>query len=155
MVNPELIKKAEALRAMHAGPAPLLLANVWDVASARIIEDAGFLAIATSSAGIAFARGFPDGQKIDRFQMFGNIKLITDAGQVPVTADVEAGYGDKPERAADTAGSVIQAGAAGLNLEDATGDSERPLVDLALQLEKIRAIREKAEERGVPLVVNA
>jgi 2-methylisocitrate lyase-like PEP mutase family enzyme len=71
MVDPEQIKKAEAFRAMHAGPEPLLLANVWDVASARIIEDAGFGAIATSSAGIAFARGFPDGQKIHRFQMFG------------------------------------------------------------------------------------
>jgi len=154
-VDPEQIKKAEALRAMHAGPEPLLLANVWDVASARIIEDAGFRAIATSSAGIAFARGFPDGQKIHRFQMFGNIKLIAGAVKVPVTADVEAGYGDKPEHAASTAGSVILQGAVGLNLEDATGDAERPLVDLPLQLEKIRAVREKAEECGVPLVLNA
>ena len=154
-VDPEQIKKAEALRAMHAGPEPLLLANVWDVASARIIEDAGFRAIATSSAGIAFARGFPDGQEIHRFQMFGNIKLIAGAVKVPVTADVEAGYGDKPEHAASTAGSVILQGAVGLNLEDATGDAERPLVDLPLQLEKIRAVREKAEECGVPLVLNA
>jgi 2-methylisocitrate lyase-like PEP mutase family enzyme len=148
-------RKAEAFRALHAAPEPLLLANVWDVASARIIEEAGFPAIATTSAGIAFARGLPDGQRIHRFQMFGNIKLIARAVKVPVTADVEAGYGDKPERAADTAGSVIQAGAVGVNLEDATGDAERPLADLPLQLEKIRAIREKAEERGVPLVVNA
>jgi 2-methylisocitrate lyase-like PEP mutase family enzyme len=155
MADPEQIRKAEALRAMHAGPEPLLLANVWDVASARIIENAGFQAIATSSAGIAFARGFPDGQKIHRFQMFGNIKLIARAVKVPVTADVEAGYGDKPEHAASTAGTVILQGAVGLNLEDATGDAERPLVDLPLQLEKIRAIREKAEEWGVPLVLNA
>lgn len=87
--------------------------------------------------------------------MFGNIKLIAGAVKVPVTADVEAGYGDKPEHAASTAGSVILQGAVGLNLEDATGDAERPLVDLPLQLEKIRAVREKAEEWGVPLVLNA
>jgi 2-methylisocitrate lyase-like PEP mutase family enzyme len=155
IANPEQIRKAETFRAMHAGAEPLLLANVWDIASARIIEEAGFPAIATSSAGIAFARGFPDGQKIHRFQMFGNIKLIVNAVRVPVTADVEAGYGDKPEHAASTAGSVILQGAVGLNLEDATGDAARPLVDLPLQLEKIRAVRETVEKWGVPLVLNA
>jgi 2-methylisocitrate lyase-like PEP mutase family enzyme len=155
LVNPEQIKKAEAFRAMHSGEGVLLLPNVWDIASARIIEEAGFPAIATTSAGIAFARGFPDGQKIHRFQMFGNIRLIARAVKVPVTADVEAGYGDKPEHAASTAGSVILQGAVGLNLEDATGDAERPLVDLPLQLEKIQAIRESAEKWGVPLVLNA
>jgi len=153
MSNLDQAKKAEAFRALHSEV--LLLPNVWDIAGARIIEEAGFPAIATTSAGVAFARGFPDGQKIHRFQMFGKIKQIAAAVKVPVTADVEAGYGDTPERAASTGGSVILAGAVGLNLEDATGEAERPLVDLSLQLEKIRAIRETAEKRGVPLVVNA
>lgn len=157
MPSPDLEqkKKAEAFRALHHSTVPLLLVNVWDVASARIVEEAGFPAIATTSAGIAFSRGYPDGQKIHRFQMFGNIKLIAGAVKVPVTADVEAGYGDRPEHVARTAGSVILQGAVGLNLEDATGDAEWPLVDLPLQLEKIRAVREKGEGLGFPLVLNA
>ncbi len=157
MPSPDLEqkKKAEAFRALHHSTVPLLLVNVWDVASARIVEEAGFPAIATTSAGIAFSRGYPDGQKIHRFQMFGNIKLIASAVKVPVTADVEAGYGDRPEHVARTAGSVILQGAVGLNLEDATGDAEWPLVDLPLQLEKIRAVREKGEGLGFPLVLNA
>lgn len=157
MPSPDLEqkKKAEAFRALHHSTVPLLLVNVWDVASARIVEEVGFPAIATTSAGIAFSRGYPDGQKIHRFQMFGNIKLIAGAVKVPVTADVEAGYGDRPEHVARTAGSVILQGAVGLNLEDATGDAEWPLVDLPLQLEKIRAVREKGEGLGLPLVLNA
>ena len=133
----------------------MLLPNVWDVASARVIEDAGFPAIATSSAGIAFAQGFPDGEKISRQRMLGVIADITRAVKVPVTADAEAGYGGKPEDAARTARGVIEAGAVGMNFEDATGDATHPLFDLSLQLERIRAIRETSERLGVPLVVNA
>lgn len=133
----------------------MLLPNVWDVASARIIEEAGIPAIATSSAGIAFAQGFPDGQKISSERMLGAVADIARAVKVPVTADVEAGYGSKPEDAARTAQGVIEAGAVGMNFEDATGDPAHPLFDLPLQLERIRAIRETAENLGVPLVVNA
>lgn len=155
MSNSELRNKAEAFRAMHSAKPVLLLANVWDAASARIIEEAGFPAIATSSAGIAFARGYPDGEKIPPEQMFTAIAQIASVVRVPVTADVEAGYGNEPEDAERTARSVIQAGAVGMNLEDASGDPAKPLVDLSLQLEKIRAVRETAETSGVPLVLNA
>ena len=148
-------KKAEAFRAMHHGPDPLLLVNVWDIASARIVEEAGFPAIATSSAGIAFARGYPDGQKIPADQMFAKIAQIADAVRVPVTADVEAGYGEGPERASRTARNVIFGGAVGMNFEDATGDPERPLADLSLQVERIRSIGEAASKLDVPLVLNA
>ena len=92
-------KKAEAFRAMHHGPDPLLLVNVWDTASARIVEQAGFPAIATTSAGIAFANGYPDGEKIHPDRMFAGIAQIAGAVKVPVTADVEGGYGRSPERA--------------------------------------------------------
>jgi 2-methylisocitrate lyase-like PEP mutase family enzyme len=155
MPNPEQRKKAEAFRAMHAGQGAVLLPNVWDVASARIIEEAGFEAIATTSAGIAFAQGFPDGQKIPAEQMITSIAHIVAAVRVPVTADVEAGYGQRPEDAARTARNVVDAGAVGMNFEDATGDADHPLTALTLQLERIRAIRETAEELRVPIVLNA
>jgi len=148
-------RKAEAFRAMHRGPSTLLLPNVWDVASARIIEDAGFGALATTSAGIAFSLGYPDGQKIPREEMLARVGRIVRAVKVPVTADGEAGYGPRPEDAARTAAGVIEAGAVGMNLEDGTGDPEHPLVDLSLQLEKIRAIREAALKTSVLLVLNA
>ena len=148
-------RKAEAFRAMHYGANPLLLVNVWDIASARIIEEAGFPAIATTSAGIAFARGFPDGQKIHPDLMMCAIAQIAEAVSVPVTADVEAGYGHAPECAARTAHDVIFGGAVGMNFEDSTGDPERPLADLSLQLERIRSIQETAIKFDLSLVLNA
>jgi 2-methylisocitrate lyase-like PEP mutase family enzyme len=147
--------KAEAFREMHRGPRALVLVNAWDVASARILEEAGFGAIATTSAGIAFTLGYPDGQRISREEMLACVARIAHGVQVPVTADVEAGYGDRPEDAAQTARGVIEAGAVGMNLEDGTGDPAHPLVDLALQLEKIKAVRQAADQSGVPLVLNA
>src|SRR5579863_270587 len=95
--------KANAFRAMHRGGKILVLPNAWDVASARVFEEAGFPAIATTSAGIAFSLGYPDGQKISREEMLARVTRIARAVKVPVTADVEAGYGDKPQDAARTA----------------------------------------------------
>lgn len=146
---------AMAFRGMHRGPKILLLPNAWDVVSARIVEDAGFGAIATTSAGIAFTLGYPDGEKISRAEMLARVGRIARAVKVPVTADVEAGYGPRPEDAARTAREVIEAGAVGMNLEDGTEDAAQPLVELPLQLEKIRAVREAALKTGVLLVLNA
>jgi len=148
-------RKAQAFRAMHAGPQPLLLVNVWDLASARIIEEAGFPAIATTSAGIAFAHGFPDGQKIHPDQMFAKIAEIASSVGVPLTADVEAGYGGTPERAFQTARNVIFGGAVGMNFEDATGNPERPMAEFSFQVERIHAIREAAAKFDLALVLNA
>jgi 2-methylisocitrate lyase-like PEP mutase family enzyme len=147
--------KANAFRMMHSGKNILVLANAWDVASARIIEDAGFPAIATTSAGVAFSLGYPDGQKISREEMLARVARIVRAVKVPVTADVESGYGDSPDDAAETARQVMEAGAVGMNFEDGTGDAKQPLVDVALQTEKIRAIREAVLKTGVLLVLNA
>jgi 2-methylisocitrate lyase-like PEP mutase family enzyme len=147
--------KAEAFRALHGGPRALLLPNVWDVASARVIQQAGLPALATTSAGVAFSVGYPDGEKIQRDEMLKMVARIASAVTVPVTADVEAGYGPKPEDAALTAEGVIQAGAVGMNLEDGTENPDHPLADLSLQLEKIAAVREAAKRFGVPLVLNA
>jgi 2-methylisocitrate lyase-like PEP mutase family enzyme len=149
------IAKADRFRGLHRGPKTLVLPNVWDVASARMVEETGFPAIATTSAGIAFALGYPDGEKISRQEMFAVVARIAAKVNLPVTADAEAGYGDRPEDAAQTARAVIEAGAIGLNLEDGTDNAQHPLADLSLQLEKIAAVRETARGMGVPLVLNA
>ena len=151
----EQMTRANAFRGMHRGPGVLVLPNAWDVASARIVEEAGFGAIATTSAGVAFSLGYPDGEKIPRVEMLARVARIARAVRVPVTADVEAGYGHRPEDAAETARGVIEAGAIGMNLEDGTDDLQHPVADLSLQLEKIRAMREVALKSSVLLVLNA
>jgi 2-methylisocitrate lyase-like PEP mutase family enzyme len=155
MLHSSQAEKANAFRAMHRGSKILLLPNAWDVASARIVEEAGYGAIATTSAGIAFSLGYPDGERIPRVEMMARIARIAKAVNVPVTADAEAGYGHRPEDATQTAREVIEAGAIGMNFEDGTDDPSRPLLDLQLQLERIHAIREAALKSGVLLVLNA
>jgi 2-methylisocitrate lyase-like PEP mutase family enzyme len=147
--------KANAFRQMHRGPNILVLPNAWDVVSARLFEETGFGAIATTSAGVAFTLGYPDGQKISREEMLARVARISRAVRAPVTADVEAGYGNRPEDAASTALGVIEAGAVGMNLEDGTGNPAKPLSDLPLQLERIHAVREAAMKTNVLLVLNA
>jgi 2-methylisocitrate lyase-like PEP mutase family enzyme len=147
--------KAERLRKLHHGPRILVLANAWDVASARLMEEAGFPAIATTSSGVAGSLGYPDGQRISREEMLEVVTRIARAVRVPVTADMEAGYGTTVEEMIETAKAVVTAGAVGMNLEDVTGDDESSLVDIALQAEKIRAICAISSSLGVPLVVNA
>ena len=148
----ELRDKAEALRRLHAGPRVLVLANAWDAASARLIEAAGAPAIASSSAGVAFALGYPDGQRIARAEMLDMIRRIARVVRVPVSADVEAGYGTTAQAAAETARGVVAAGAVGMNLEDA---DEGRLLPLEGQVERVRAARAAGESAGVPLVINA
>lgn len=151
--------KAIQFRQLHRGPGVLILPNVWDVASARIFEDAGFPAIATTSAGIAFSLGYPDGQRIPRGEMMARIGRITRAVNVPVTADVEWGYGSTPgstaEDAAQTTRELIEMGVAGMNLEDATGRSDQPLSSLELAVEKVNAAREAAVHTRAQIVINA
>jgi 2-methylisocitrate lyase-like PEP mutase family enzyme len=146
---------ADSFRRLHHGPNILVLANCWDVASARVLETAGVPAIATSSAGVAFALGYPDGQRISRDEMLAVVARITKAVKVPVTADAESGYGPRPEDAACTATAVIAAGAVGMNLEDSREESDTSLIDVSLAVEKIRAVREAGSKAGVPLVINA
>src|SRR6266851_3234478 len=141
--------KADRFRGMHRGERILLLPNAWDAASARVFEEAGFGAIATTSAGIAFTLGYPDGQRISREEMLGVVRRIAAGVRVPVTADVEAGYGDGPEDAARTARDVAKAGAVGMNLEDATGDPQRPLLELTRQVERVKAVQEAVREAVV------
>jgi 2-methylisocitrate lyase-like PEP mutase family enzyme len=147
--------KAIQFRQFHRGPGVLILPNAWDVASARIFEEAGFPAIATTSAGIAFSLGYPDGQRIPREEMMARIGRIARAVHVPVTADVESGYGSAPEDAARTTRELIQAGVVGMNLEDASGRQDQPLSSLELAVEKIQAAREAAVQLREQIVINA
>ena len=148
-------EKAERFRKLHHGPRILALPNAWDVASARILEETGYPAIATSSAAVAFSLGYPDGQRVSRDEMLEVVGRIAHSVRVPVTADMESGYGTSVEEMRETAKAVIAAGAIGMNLEDVTGDDESSHVALPLQVEKIRAIRETASSASVPLVLNA
>jgi 2-methylisocitrate lyase-like PEP mutase family enzyme len=147
--------KAERLLALHAGPEVLVVGSAWDPASAIIFEREGFSAIATSSAGIAFSLGYPDGQRIPRDEMLSAVARIARVSRLPVSADIEAGYGATPREVAETCRGVLAAGAVGVNLEDSTDDAEAPLVAPEVQAEKIRAIRTIATRFGVPLVINA
>jgi len=125
-------EKSDLLRRLHQGPKLLLLPNAWDGASARIFERAGFPALATTSAGVAFARGYADGEKISRREMLDEVARIARLVKIPVTADVEAGYDD----AVETARGVWAAGAVGMNLEDTAGAG---LIDIVPRVKAIRA----------------
>jgi 2-methylisocitrate lyase-like PEP mutase family enzyme len=150
---PTQVEKAAQLLKLHHGNG-LLLPNAWDVASARLFEEAGFPAIATTSAGIAFALGYADGELISRDEMLEIVGRIAKAVQVPVTADVEAGYGPNVADVAATMKKVIEVGGVGVNLEDNQGRGN-PLYSAAEQAERIRAARAAADQTGVNLVINA
>jgi len=110
--------KAAALLALHSGPG-FVLPNAWDAGSARLLEQVGFPAVATTSAGIAWSLGVPDGEALERDTMLEHIARIVDAVRVPVTADLEAGYGDTPDEVGRTVARAVEIGAAGANIEDA------------------------------------
>ncbi len=148
-------EKAHKLLALHLGPRILVLPNVWDVASARIVEDAGFPAIATSSAGVANSLGYPDGQQISRDEMLEVVARIVRAVSVPVTADMEAGYGETPEDLAQTAVALVETGAVGCNIEDCAKEGSGELFPIDLQKRKIRAMVDAAKKVGGRLVINA
>ncbi|HMG17366.1 MAG TPA: isocitrate lyase/phosphoenolpyruvate mutase family protein [Gemmatimonadales bacterium] len=145
--------KAEVLQRLHVEGPMLVLPNVWDAGSARVFVAAGFTALATTSAGIAFSLGYPDGERISRDEMLAAISRITRRIAVPITADMEAGYGRTPEAVAETVRRVIDAGAVGMNLEDRI--EEEPLLEFSLAVERVRAARAAADEAGLPFVLNA
>jgi len=138
--------KAEKLRALHHGPDVLVLPNAWDCASARIFEQLAFPAIATTSAGVAFALGYPDGQFIPAQEMLAAVARIARSVDVPVTADLEGGYEDISE----TAAALAESGAVGLNLEDILGHGPESLASIEKQVSRIAAVRKTG-----PVVINA
>jgi 2-methylisocitrate lyase-like PEP mutase family enzyme len=150
--------RAERFRALHAGPGLFVLPNAWDAVSARIFaRSPACQALGTTSAGIAAVLGYPDGEVAPRDEMLEMVGRIARAVELPVSADIEAGYGASVEAAVETAAAVIAAGAVGINLEDGRhGEADSsPLLEPELQVERVRAVRELGEREGVPLVVNA
>lgn len=149
-----LAEKAEAFRALHHGARPLVLPNAWDVPSARVFEDAGFPAVATSSAGIMVSHGFRDGEEMPRRELLAAVARIASRLSVPLSADVVAGYGRSSRDVATTVQKVLDAGAVGINLEDRHPRREG-LYALPAQLRRLEAVRSVAKASGVPLVLNA
>jgi len=133
-------EKAAALLALHAGPG-FVLPNAWDAGSARILEQVGFPAIATTSAGIAWSCGVPDGGALDRDTMLEHVGRIVAAVRAPVTADLEAGYGDTPDDVGRTVARAVELGAVGGNLEDAGPGG---LFDINEAVDRIAAARAAA-----------
>ncbi|MGB6501359.1 MAG: isocitrate lyase/phosphoenolpyruvate mutase family protein [Thermoplasmata archaeon] len=146
--------KAQSFRSMHHGPTPLVLPNAWDVASARLFEDAGFPAVATSSAGVMVSHGHPDGESMPWREYATAVASITERLSVPVSADIVSGYGSSLRAVRATVRSVIRAGAVGINLEDLR-PAGHGLFSATTQVARVRAVRAAADSVGVPLVINA
>ena len=140
--------KALRFSALHRAGAILVLPNAWDAASARVLELAGAAAIATTSAGVAGALGYPDGERVPRDLMMALVERIVAAVDVPVSVDAEAGYGADVGAVRETARAVLAAGAVGVNLEDGLHEPD-------WLVERIAAVRDVAEAAGVPLFINA
>jgi 2-methylisocitrate lyase-like PEP mutase family enzyme len=154
MGKAEQAAKAEAFRALHRGPPLLLMANAWDAVTARMFEAEGFAAVATTSGGVSAALGFPDGEAAPWDEVVGQTARIVRAVKVPVTADIEGGFGATPEAVARSIADIIGAGAVGVNLEDSI-KGPVPLRSLDDAAARIRAARAAAVAAGVPIVINA
>jgi 2-methylisocitrate lyase-like PEP mutase family enzyme len=144
----DLDARARRLHALHDPAAPLALANAWDVASARVVEAAGAPAVATTSAGVAWSLGLPDGDRLDRDALLAVVSRIAGAVAVPVTVDAEGGFAAEAADVATTVAGLLDAGAVGMNIEDGGRAPE----ELAA---RVAAARAAADRAGVALFVNA
>ncbi|MDG4785890.1 isocitrate lyase/phosphoenolpyruvate mutase family protein [Micromonospora sp. WMMD1102] len=147
--------RAELFRSLHVPGNPVVLVNAWDAASARIVAAAGARAVATTSAGVAWSLGAPDGDALGRELATELVGRVVAAVPLPVTADIESGFGTTPEEVAGTVRAVLAAGAVGVNLEDVAPAGTAGLRDVADQSARLAAARAAADEAGVPLYVNA
>ncbi len=151
-----LAELAEQLRALHHAAEPLVLPNAWDAATGRSVVDAGFSAVATTSSGVSAALGYADGEHTPADEMFAAISRISRVvPEVPVTADIESGYGLSPE---DVVQRLLAAGAVGCNLEDTdhrAAPGSHTLVDASTQQHRLKSVKEAAHAQGVEVVLNA
>jgi 2-methylisocitrate lyase-like PEP mutase family enzyme len=151
---PTQTEKAAAFRALHDRPGAFVIPNPWDAGSARILAGLGFEALATSSAASAGVLGKRDGM-ITRDEALAHARAIVDGCDLPVSADLENGFGDAPETVAETIRLAAETGLAGGSIEDATGDPERPLFDLSQATERMAAAVEAARSLSFPFVLTA
>src|SRR3954454_1475924 len=145
-------EKAARFRALHDGPGAFVIPNPWDFASARILAGLGFSALATSSAASASAIGKKDGE-LTRDQALAHARSIVNATDLPVSADLEKGFGDSPEVVAETIRRAAEVGLVGCTIEDSTGKPDRPLYDLPLAVERIAAAAEAARALPFPFML--
>ncbi|MET1075685.1 MAG: isocitrate lyase/phosphoenolpyruvate mutase family protein [Umezawaea sp.] len=154
MTTSDQRERARILRALHGG-SPLVLPNAWDPGSAVAVQAAGARAVATTSAGVSWGVGVADAGGLTRAAALDVLRRIVAAVSVPVTADIEAGYGSTPDEVGETVAQVLAAGAVGVNIEDSPGVAGEPLLDPDAQAARLVAAREAAVAAGVDLVVNA
>lgn len=147
-------EKAEEFRALHHGNKILVLPNAWDVASARVFEDAGFPAVATSSAGMMVSLGYPDGEVVPRDGYISAVERIAKALSVPLSTDIVAGFGKTAKEVLVTVKAVLKTGAIGINIED-FAHATRKLYPAERQIENVKAIKKLGESVKIPLVINA
>jgi 2-methylisocitrate lyase-like PEP mutase family enzyme len=147
-------EKAIRFRKLHDGPGAFVLPNPWDIGSARLLAGLGFEAMATSSAASACAIGRRDGG-LTRDEALQHARVIVDASELPVSADLEQGFGDSPEVVAETIRLAAEAGLVGCTIEDATRNPERPLYDFSLAVERIAAAAEAAHALPFPFLLTA
>ncbi len=147
-------ERAEDFRALHHGKRILVLPNAWDVPSARVFEDAGFPAVATSSAGMLVSLGYPDGEVINRQEFVSAVGRIARVLSVPLSADIVAGFGKTSKEVLATVKAILKAGAIGVNIEDFIHATKK-LYPVERQIENVKALRKLSETTGVPLVINA
>jgi 2-methylisocitrate lyase-like PEP mutase family enzyme len=147
-------EKGQAFRALHERDGIFIIPNPWDIGSALLLAHLGFEALATSSAGYAFSVGQSD-YAIGRDEMVAHVSAVASATHLPVSADLQNGFGDAPEMAAETISLAAAAGAVGGSIEDATGHSENPIYDEALAADRIRAAAESASDLGFPFTLTA
>jgi len=153
MSSAEQSQQAERIRGMHRGPKLLLLPNAWDAMSAWVLAAAGFEAVATTSGGVSWSLGYADGEQAPWSEVVAATARIVRAARVPVTADIEAGFGETPDAVMRSVTEIIVAGAIGVNLEDGTVGPV-PIRSLADAAGRIRAAREAAKAAGMPIVIN-
>ena len=142
-------QRAETFKALHAGPEMFVIPNPWDGASAKLLASMGFKALTTTSAGLAFVLGKPDGG-VTRQQSLWNAKLIVDSVDVPVAADLENGFGHRPEDAAETIRQAADVGLVGGSIEDATGNPADPIYEFNHAVERVAAAAEAAHALDFP-----
>ena len=154
MNRAEQAQQAQLFRNMHGGPRLLLLPNAWDAMSGRVFVAAGFDAIATTSGGVAWSLGYADGEQTPWDEVVAATARIVRAAGVPVTADIEAGYGETPDAVMRSVSEIIAAGAVGVNLEDGTTHGPIPIRSPEDAADRLRAAREAAKAAAVPIVIN-
>ena len=146
--------KAARFRELHQGPGIFVIPNPWDVASARLLAGLGFQALATSSAASAATLGRSDGE-LTRAEALAHARLIVEATDLPVSADLERGFGDRPEAVAETVRLAAAVGLVGCTIEDETGKPEHPLYELPQAVDRIAAAAEAAHALGFPFLLTA